>query len=408
MFEDVSTDDLLTQIDAYDFGSDPAHEAGANRIDAIAAYDRVIRAAQAGQAGQIAALHAERIPMMGLGRGDPSLSVIGEVAMARNISPSAAGTQLALALGLDQLPQVAGLLHTGQISEQAARAVIKESMSLSLDDLIVLDGELAPLLPGLTHVRAAQATARAVIRIDAEAARQRAERNRADCRVGLFPDTDGVAILQVRGPAEQIIAAHDALDAWAQGLRSTGDERTTGQIMCQTLVERVTGLAHAETIDVEIGLVMDAKTLLADGDEPVDLGGYGPLSPDVADEIIARSHKTSIRRLLTDPVDGTLIARDVRRRRFDGPLAGHVRSRDRRCRQPGCDCKIREIDHITAFEAGGPTIEQNAQGLCRRSHTIKHQPGWSVRPDGKATVWRTPTGHEYRSMAPPLLGHLRQ
>lgn len=407
MFEAIATIALLGEIEAYDFGSDPAHEWGANRIDAITALDRVIRAAQAQQVAQIAALHTERRRQIPLGHGDPSLSVIGEIGMARNISPSAAGTQLGLALGLERLPRVFDLFETGIISEPVARAVVNETDSLSVDDLIILDGEIAPLLPGLTHVKAGRATRRAVIRIDAEAACVRAERNRADCHVSMFPDTDGVAILQVRGPAEQIVAAYNTLDTWARGLRSTGDDRTLGQIMCATLVERVTGLQHADCIDVEIGLVMDATTLWANGDEPVELTGYGPISPDVADDLIAQAHTPSIRRLLADPVDGTLIARDQRRRRFDGPLAGYVRARDRRCRQPGCDCRIRDIDHIVAFEDGGPTVADNGQGLCRRSHTLKHQPGWNIRTEGRATIWRTPTGHEYRS-PPPLLGHLPQ
>ncbi|MET1038018.1 MAG: hypothetical protein ABW075_07065 [Aeromicrobium sp.] len=147
----------------------------------------------------------------------------------------------------------------------------------------------------------------------------------------MFPDKDGVATLHVRGPAEQIVAAYKALDDWATGLRATGDSRTRGQIMCQTLVERVTGLQHADACDVEINLVLDAETLLAGGDTPVELDGHGPISPDVAADIIVRAPSASVRRLLTDPVDG------------------------------------------------------------------------------KATVWRTPTGHAYRSEPPPLLpGHPRQ
>jgi hypothetical protein len=413
MFEDVATTDLLGQVRAYDFDADPVHECGANRIDAITALDRVIREAQAEQCAQIAALHRDRSSVMRLGDGDPSLSVIGEVAMARNIGPTAAGSQLGLALGLAQLPQVMTLFAAGRISEPVARAVVKESDSLGPDDPIILDAEIAPLLPGLTHVRAGHATARAVIRIDAEAARTRAAANRADQRVAMFPDTDGVAVLQVRGPAEQILATHNTLDAWARGLRSTGDDRTVGQIMCQTLVERVTGLTHADTIDVEVQLVLDAPTLIGANGEPVDLLGYGPISPDVADDLIAQAPNPSIRRLLVDPVDGTLAVRDPRRRHFDSPTRRHIRTRDRTCRQPGCDCRIRDDDHIHEYANGGPTVVQNGQGLCKRSHTIKSQPGWTVTTHGKATIWQTPTGHTYRSDPPPLLprdgpGHLRQ
>ena len=246
MFEAVPATDLLGELRAHDFDGDLAYEWGASRIDAIVAFDRVAAAAKAGQLRQIADLYAERVAQVGLAQGDPALSVIGEIAMARNISPSAAGTLFGLAVGMARLPKTLALLESGQISELVARAVVKESSSLSVDDFDILDGEIAPVLPGLTHVAAGQLVARAVIRIDAEAARVRAERNRADQRVSMFPDTDGVAILQVRGPAEQIVATYDTLDSYARGLRSTGDERTVGQIMSQTLVERVTGRAHAD------------------------------------------------------------------------------------------------------------------------------------------------------------------
>ncbi len=413
MFETTATGSLLEEVRAYDFASDPVTSCGANRIDAIRELDRAIRAAQAEQVAQIAALHVERSTVMRLGEGDPSLSVIGEVSMARNIGPAAAGSQLALALGMAQLPKVLELFRTGVISEATARAVVTETASLSVDDHPLADHELAEKLVGLTTTQARHAAARIVISIDAEAAYERATANRADQRVSLFPEVDGVAVLQIRGPAEQLLAAFKTLDDWATGLRATGDPRTRGQIMCQTLVERVTGLKYADSPNVEINLVLDAKTLLAGGDTPVELEGYGPICPDVADEIIARAPNASIRRLLVDPVDGTLVVREPRRRHFDSPTSAFIRARDRLCRQPGCDCKIRHRDHVEEHQHGGLSVKENGQGLCQRSHTIRHQPGWIVRTKGKATIWRTPTGHEYRSDPPAVLphtnpGHLRQ
>jgi hypothetical protein len=255
----------------------------------------------------------------------------------------------------------------------------------------------------LTPGRAARLTRHHVIALDADAAHERAERNRADQRVSLVPDVDGVAVLQVRGPAEQLTAAHQALTSWARGLRATGDGRTVGQIMCATLVERVTGVAHADAIDVEIAITIDADALVGAGETPADLDGYGPITPGLVDDLIIGAHRVFYRRLITDPVDGTLIARDPRRRRFDGPLNGFIRARDRhRCRQPGCDCRITEIDHIHAHADGGPTVRDNGQGLCTRSHTLKHLPGWRVTRRGRDTIWRTPTGHTYRSPDPAI------
>jgi len=408
MFESFGVEDLLSAIDVHDFGSDPELDFGAARIDAIVAYERIIRAAQARQLAQINALYQERVEQIPFGSGDAALSVIGEVAMARSVSPGAAGNQFGSALGLAELPQTAAAFEAGQISEATVRAIVRETDALSVSDRIVLDAEIADHLPGLTPGRAARLARHHVIAIDADAAHERAERNRANQHVSLHPDVDGVAVLQVRGPAEQLGAAHRALTAWARGLRATGDGRSMGQIMCTTLVERVTGVAHADAIDVEIGITVSADSLVGTDDSPAEVDGYGPITPGLLDDVIAKAHRVFFRRLITDPVDDTLIGRDPRRRRFDGPLNGFIRARDRhRCRQPGCDCRIGDIDHIRAHADDGPTTEANGQGLCKRSHTLKHLPGWNVTSRGRDTIWRTPTGHTYTSPAPTVLTRRR-
>ncbi|MCW2789503.1 MAG: endonuclease [Aeromicrobium sp.] len=88
MVEDAPIDSLLGQVLSYDFESLPVVETGFVRVEAIVALDRVIRAAQAEQAAQVAASYDERVHRIGLGQGDPGLSVIGEVGMARNIGPT--------------------------------------------------------------------------------------------------------------------------------------------------------------------------------------------------------------------------------------------------------------------------------------------------------------------------------
>jgi hypothetical protein len=403
MFENVPMEDLPAAIAAaeHDFEDDR----GASRVDAIRACDRLIRHVQAIQLEQINGLYEDRMRVMGAFRaGDPALQVIGEVSLARNISPGAAGTQFGLALQLSGLPQVAAALRDGLISEPTARAICRPVVGLGADDELVFDAEIGPHLAGLTPRRAAALAERILISLDAELAAERAKRRREDVRVSLTPHPDGIASLLVQGPAEQVTAAHRALESWALGLRSAGDERTLDQIMCSTLVERVTGAAHASDTTVEVGIVIDLPTLLGTADNPVELVGHGPIAPAVADEIIGNAHRTFYRRLITDPITGTLIARDERRRLFNRGQAGYIRARDgHRCRQPGCDCRIRDIDHITAHSEGGPTRENNGQGLCRRSHIFKHLPGWKVttRPDGTIT-WRTPSGHTYRSKTPSL------
>ncbi|MEO6472659.1 MAG: DUF222 domain-containing protein, partial [Aeromicrobium sp.] len=356
-----------------------------------------------------------RASQLTLGRGDHSLSVIGELGMARNVSPSAAGTHYGFALGLARLPLVAGVFASGGISEQAARNIVSEATGLDGAQAATLDGQLAPRLVGLTPGRARDLTREFVIGIDADAAYQRAVRNRRDRFVSLFPETDGVSVLHVRGPAEQLLAAYAALKSAAATARVAGDPRNRGQVMFDEFVQRVTGRERATDVNVEIGLIMTAATLMRTNQAPALLVGFGPIPPELAHNLIAAGHETWIRRLFTDPVDGSVSDCDQRRRRFTGSVRNLITARDRTCRQPGCDCRVSEFDHILAHHRGGPTTLDNGQGLCTRSHTIKHLPGWALTTENTGAVtWKTPTGHHYTSKRPPLIqyqpgpGRLRQ
>jgi hypothetical protein len=214
-----------------------------------------------------------------------------------------------------------------------------------------------------------------------------------------------LATLAFQGKAEQLVAVRESLYARAMGKRVEGDETTSvDQLMTDALVERVTGAPQASDVTVDVGLVMDVATFLGTVDNPVELVGHGPIAPAVADDILGHAHRIFYRRLVTDPITHTLVARDERRRRFDGPLAGFIRARDRyRCRQPGCDCRIRDLDHVKQYSVGGLTRQDNAQGVCKMSHIFKHLPGWKVtsEPDGSVR-WKTPTGRTYLSPVPAL------
>ncbi|MDQ3156972.1 MAG: HNH endonuclease [Actinomycetota bacterium] len=295
MFENVTAEGLLKAVREHDF--DPHDDPmGADRIDAIKAFDRVIRSAQAAQARQIAALDAERAARMTLGRGDHSLSVIGEIGMARNISPSAAGSHYGFAVGLARMPQVAAVFAAAKVSEQAARLVVRESTGLDLDQVTRLDKRPACRISGLIARKAGDLARHYAIGIDADAAYQRATANRADRFVSLFSDTDGVAILQVRGPAEQMLAAFNALDHASKSAKTAGDDRTRGQVMCDEFVQRVTGLKKATDVSVEIGLVMTVGSLLRRDQLPAMLVGLGPIPSELAHNIVAAGQEASATR----------------------------------------------------------------------------------------------------------------
>nr|WP_268916212.1 MULTISPECIES: HNH endonuclease [Actinomyces] len=119
----------------------------------------------------------------------------------------------------------------------------------------------------------------------------------------------------------------------------------------------------------------------------------------------------SWRRLVTDPLSGTVV--DVGRSRYRPPagLADLVRARDASCTYPGCQVPaVRcDIDHVRPWAEGGTTSWQNLACLCQAHHRLKHTPGWLLTrtPEGSLT-WRTPTGARYERRADGSVRRLAQ
>ena len=63
------------------------------------------------------------------------------------------------------------------------------------------------------------------------------------------------------------------------------------------------------------------------------------------------------------------------------------------CRRPAAQC---DVEHNTAYEAGGRTCLCNTGPKCRHDHRLKQRPKWKVEqlPDGTFR-WTTPAGRSY-------------
>jgi hypothetical protein len=81
-----------------------------------------------------------------------------------------------------------------------------------------------------------------VIEIDPDAAARRATQERAHRHVSIASGTPGTAHLNASLPVEQATACWHALHDQARGLRADGDPRSISHLMCDTLVERLTGV----------------------------------------------------------------------------------------------------------------------------------------------------------------------
>ena len=144
-----------------------------------------------------------------------------------------------------------------------------------------------------------------------------------------------------------------------------------------------------------VQIVMSHSTLIGADDAPAELVGHGPIPADLAREVAAHG---VWRRLVTDPLSGTVL--DYGRTTYHPPtgLADHIRARDLHCRFPLCRRRATdaELDHIHAWADGGHTSENNLAAYCLHHHKLKTHAGWKVQahPDGRLT-WTTPTGHRH-------------
>jgi Domain of unknown function (DUF222) len=413
--------DALDRVVAW-LGELPSAVDDAERIDRIAALERLrgaIAAAQAQETVDFARSQLATQAEAGVLAARRGSGIPEQIGFARRMSPAAAARHVTFAQEwFAEMPALATLLRAGQVSEWVAQIVARETRGLPAHLRAGIAADLAPDLPAMSPRQAEAAARTAGYRADPRAVLGRARTARSDRRVGIRPAPDTMAVLSAFLPAEQGIAAWTSLTRHARAARAGGDPRSHGQVMADTLVERLTGQAAGNAVPIEIGVTMTADTLLGTDDVPADLHGYGPIPADLALDLAGQADETAapdgvaaatwVRRLFTDPVDDTVVRVDTRRRRFDGALARLIRFRDQVCTDPYCTAPIRHLDHVTAYRDGGPTTAANGAGLCERGNYVKDMPGWTrhVRDVGgaRAIEITTPTGHRYTTTPPPALG----
>src|SRR5271155_1343825 len=394
---------------------DPASEESA-LVERIAELERVKSAAAAGQARAAAALDAARraaeaaagVPAARRGRG-----VASEVALARRDSPSRGNRHLGFAKALvHEMPRTLAALECGKLSEWRATLIVRESACLDVEDRRALDAELCadPAgLDGMGDARVAAAAKTIAYRLDPHAVVDRAARAETERTVSIRPLPDTMTHLTALLPVAQGVSVYAALRREAD---ICVDGRSRGQVMADTLVERVTGRSAATATPIAVNLVLSDETLLGGSSAPADVFGYGPIPAAVARGVISsaggdeRSWAT-LRRLYAHPTSGGLVAMESRSRLFPRGLAAFIALRDQRCRTPYCDAPIRHRDHAQPWAAGGATNASNGLGLCERCNYVKDVAGWHVQPSVDETYRHTaeftiPTGAQYRSGAPPL------
>ena len=425
----------------------------AERIDQLRVLEELKSAAAAAQARAAADLDASvrtRHASLGMAHDQQGRGVASEVALARRDSPARGGRHLGLAKALvHEMPHTLSALTEGCLSEWRATLLVRETACLSREDRGLVDREVAAdprRLEGLGDRALTAEARRLAYRLDPHAAVRRTSRAEGERRVTHRPAPDTMSNLSALLPVTQGVAAYAALMKAADEARAAGDGRSRGQVMADTLVERVTGRSSAAAGPIEVQLVMTDRALFDGEDEPALVPGYGPvpapyaralLRPDPSsatdldghcdghathcdghgdghgDGHARRTGRTEadaevwVRRLFTHPGTDELVALESQARCFPKPLRGFLIARDQICRTPWCDAPVRHGDHAETHASGGATDADNGQGMCERCNYDKQAPGWRARPSPGSRPGRhrietvTPTGHRHVSRPPP-------
>jgi hypothetical protein len=340
----------------------------------------------------------------------PDASLGAEIGIACHRSPHYDRRKLNLSRALvDDLPYTLAALANGDIDEHRAEIIATGTSDLTREDRVAADAEIATEARALGDRELQMLVQRVVYRIDEAGAVRRREQAQARRRVSKRNLGDGTG--QINAVVSDIHAAAimNSLSERAALERKLGlaGDRSPTQLIADIFVERLTGQSTSTALPVNIDLVVSAETLFGDDDEPADIPDCGPVPASVAREMVIASpeERTRIRRLFRFDETDRLVAMESTSRTFRGLATLLIRIRDRICRSPYCNARIRHGDHVTPVHAGGETTADNAQGLCEACNQIKESPGWRNRTvsgpfEQHEVEIITPTGHTIRSRAP--------
>ncbi|MFJ6537749.1 HNH endonuclease [Paenarthrobacter sp. NPDC091711] len=223
-----------------------------------------------------------------------------QVALARRESPNRGSRLLGLAKALVvEMPHTLAALQSGLLNEWRATLLVKETACLSVEDRAAVDEELAPdtgTFDGKGDKAIVAAVKAAAYRRDPRSVAGRASRAAAERTVSLRPAPDTMTYLTALLPVAQGVAVYAALTRAADSARSTGGTGsggasgpsvvpTRGQVMADTLVERVTGTAGGFS-GINLDLVMTDRTLFQGDSEPARLRGYGIVPAEWGRELL--------------------------------------------------------------------------------------------------------------------------
>lgn len=357
----------------------------------------------------------------------PRAETVTEVSALWGLSEARVRHELNVALFLEQsLPGVWALCSTGQLDCYRASVIADHVRHATTDPVVVheLAGRLQRFLErhlsdahGLVGVPAVVVCTPQQLRnkltyelnrlrpADAE---QRHRSARADRAVRATALPDGMAHLGITATTDQVLLADHRLTHAARQRRRDGDERTIAQLRSDLALDLLIGRAddvptpaYARPV---VNLTVPVQTVMGLADDPGVLSG-GDVVPAGLARAIAADPDATWHRMLTDP-GGGMVELSTTSYRPTGPVWRHVVAEWSTCFEPACDAPATtaELDHRVPWPLGA-TEPANLWPACKRGHTAKHAPGFSIepRPDGSFAL-RTPAGFTHPTTPPAKPG----
>jgi hypothetical protein len=305
------------------------------------------------------------------------------------------------------LPTIWAAFREGDIAPANAQAAADFALSLTegaarsaFDDALLRPAQT--LVPARFRERAR----RVRDELDGTPTTDRHAVARAERRVWLENDSDGMCWLTAHLAADDGHRIMARLDAAAAHLSGAADEqRTTGQLRADVAVDLLLSgqAASVPAVTASVAVTVPVLTLLGVAELPGTLEGFGPIDADTARRFAA--HAPSFQRILTHPITGTILDIDRRSYRPTADLKRWLGLRDEHCTFAGCgrrapDC---DLDHRVAWADGGRTSVENLAHLCRHHHRLKHEGGWrSEIAAAGGSRWTSPTGAVHDPDPPPF------
>ncbi len=402
----------------------------AGRLDAVVAWEHLVRHAHAGLIRALSALtHAAGNPPRPADHAPDSRRLANDAAKPRPLvrealdsrwlaesevcaalawSPATAQHRLHEAHALTRLfPQTLQLLCEGHISLEQARCLANLTTGLTDETAHTVQQHVITRMPGQNTAVTRQAIRRAILRTDPHAAAKRHQHQRTRRHVELHPEDDGMATLSFYLPADVAQMAMRTLTDMAQRAKPTNknsnDKRTLDQRradLLPALLSRAPGTNGNTTslpaVAARVNVVIGIETLLGLSHEPAHLDGYGPICADQARRI-AHAHAARWRFLLT-ATDGTLAHASPRTYTPTAAIKHITQLKHTTCAFPHCAMPSDrcDLDHNLAHHKGGNTTVGNLAPLCRRHHNSKSFGHWHLNRDGENIQWTSNlTGRNY-------------